>query len=116
MFGVSDTDINWFLRQTRQEIDRHPKRILEIDRLKPPGSASLSMATRILDTVKGRYKVELSELSSRDQAPYLDKARSLAINLLQKAGYDVDQIVGLLDVPESYVRSMTNEAFVNPNR
>jgi len=51
-----------------------------------------------------------------DQAPYLDKARSLAINLLQKAGYDVDQIVGLLDVPESYVRSMTNEAFVNPNR
>lgn len=116
MFGVSTTDINWYLRQTRQEIDRHPKRILEIDKLKPPGSASVSLATRILDMVTSRYKVELSDMSSNDQTPYLDRARSLAINLLLKADYDAGQIVGLLGVPESYVRSKTNGAFVNPDR
>lgn len=108
MFGVTTTDINWFLRQTRQEIQRHPKRILEIDRLRPPASASISMATRILDMVTTRYKVERSDMSSSDQTPYLDRARSLAVNLLRKADYDVDQIAGLLGVPESYVRSETN--------
>lgn len=113
MLGVSTTDINWYIRQTRHEMDRHPKRILEIDRLKPPASASITMATRILDKVRERFMVDLSELSSRDQAPYLDRARSVAINLLQKAGYDVDQIVGLLEVPKSYVINKTEEAFVN---
>ncbi len=109
---VNDSIINIakHLSRTRQEIKNKPRRIVEIDELLPPNSASLSPAGKILLLVRQHYKADLNALASKNQSPSLNRARSLVIDLLlTTTGHTIRQISELLDLTTAEVASYAQQ-------
>lgn len=96
--------VGYYIRKMREEVDQNPRRVLEIDRLRPPNSINFSMTGRILVHVKRKYGLSLADLSSQDQTPELDEARRVAINLLLKRGdYSVQKAAKFLKMPTEHI-------------
>ena len=112
VLGDSPSQISAFVNSTRKEADSSPRRALEIDRLKPAGSVSRSMATRIVQYVTRQYELELEDLSTVGKATRLQKARKMAVTLLRQAEYSAEEVGVLLRMPVSTVQELTNGTIV----
>ena len=112
VLGDTPSQVNAFVNRTREEADSSPRRALEIDRLKPAGSVSMSMATRIVQHVTRQFELELDDLSTIGKATRIQKARKMAVSLLRQAEYSAEEVGVLLRMPASTVQELTNGTIV----
>lgn len=100
------TNISKQIQLTKQEIDKRPGQILEVDNLRPPHAVSLSITGRVLRFVTGQYQVPLGDLADLDNTK-LGDARVLAVNLLvRRAGHTIHQVAEILGIPKTAAQGL----------